>query len=216
MRIRPALKGRNKILDHKPVLPLQGVTILNTGPNSQGGALGWHVTAPSGRDSKSATSKKMIDADQSRGLHLRKIPRTIGDVPDGPTVHSQDNHDGQSIRGGTIVDPMCRRTPDCASDQAGRVRRACDDAPLSFPVRLCYLLWPRPSVAPIGARNGAAQGSLGDILGLTPPGSSLIAASTPPTSPSAISPRATRAFAEAERACGHRPNADGSSANDRV
>ncbi len=57
MRIRPALKGRNTILDHKPVLPLQGVAILNTGPNSQGGALGWHVTAPSGRDSKSATSK---------------------------------------------------------------------------------------------------------------------------------------------------------------
>ena len=28
MRIRPALKGRNKILDHKPVLPLQGVAIL--------------------------------------------------------------------------------------------------------------------------------------------------------------------------------------------
>jgi hypothetical protein len=30
MRIRPALKGRNKILDHKPVLPFQGVAILNT------------------------------------------------------------------------------------------------------------------------------------------------------------------------------------------
>ncbi len=29
MKIRPALKGRNKILDHKPVLPLQGVAILN-------------------------------------------------------------------------------------------------------------------------------------------------------------------------------------------
>ncbi len=161
----------------------------------------------------------MIDSDQSHPLHLRKIPRTIEDVPDGPTVHSKDNHDGQPTCGGTIIDARRRRTPELASDQAGRVRRACDDAPLSFPVRLCdapYLLWPRPSVAPIGARNGEAQGSLGDILGLTPPGSSLIAASTPPTSPSAISPRATRAFAEAERACGHRPNADGTSANDRV
>ena len=39
MRIRSALKGRNKILDHKPVLPLQGVAILNTRSNSQGGAL---------------------------------------------------------------------------------------------------------------------------------------------------------------------------------
>ena len=29
-------------------------------------------------------------------------------------------------------------------------------------------------------------------------------------------PPATRAFAEAERACGHRPGIDGSSANDRV
>src|SRR5208337_2285242 len=57
MTIRPALKGRNKILDHKPVLPLQGVAILNTRSNSQGGALGWHVAAPSGRDSRSATSK---------------------------------------------------------------------------------------------------------------------------------------------------------------
>src|SRR5271157_3644200 len=57
MRIRPALKGRNKILDHKPVLPLQGVAILNTRSNSQGGALGWHVAAPSGRNSRSATSK---------------------------------------------------------------------------------------------------------------------------------------------------------------
>jgi hypothetical protein len=28
---------------------------------------------------------KMIDADHSRRLHLRKIPRTIGDVPDGST-----------------------------------------------------------------------------------------------------------------------------------
>ena len=35
MRIRSALKGRNKILDHKPVLPLQGVAILNTRSNSQ-------------------------------------------------------------------------------------------------------------------------------------------------------------------------------------
>src|SRR5271157_4514801 len=52
MRIHPALKGRNKILDHKPVLPLQGVAILNTRSNSQDGALGWHVTAPSGRDSR--------------------------------------------------------------------------------------------------------------------------------------------------------------------
>ncbi|MGO9810761.1 MAG: hypothetical protein ACLP53_08225, partial [Isosphaeraceae bacterium] len=41
----------------KPVLPLQGVAILNTRSNSQGGALGWHVAAPSGRDSRSATSK---------------------------------------------------------------------------------------------------------------------------------------------------------------
>jgi hypothetical protein len=41
MKIRPALKGRNKILDHKPVLPLQGVAILNTRSDSQGGALGW-------------------------------------------------------------------------------------------------------------------------------------------------------------------------------
>src|SRR5271157_4142093 len=57
MRIRPALKGRNKILDHKPVLPLQGVAILNTRSSPQGGALGWHVVAPSGRDSRSATSK---------------------------------------------------------------------------------------------------------------------------------------------------------------
>src|SRR5208282_993092 len=31
------------ILDRKPVLPLQGVAILNTRSNSQGGALGWHV-----------------------------------------------------------------------------------------------------------------------------------------------------------------------------
>jgi hypothetical protein len=46
MKIRPALKGRNKILDHKPVLPLQGVAILNTRSDSQGGALGWHVAAP--------------------------------------------------------------------------------------------------------------------------------------------------------------------------
>jgi hypothetical protein len=38
----------------------------------------------------------------------------------------------------------------------------------------------------------------------------------PPTSPSAISPRAARAFAGAERACGHRPDTDGSSAKDRV
>src|SRR5271157_734620 len=30
--------------------------------------------------------------------------------------------------------------------------------------------WPSPPVAPIRARNGEAQGSLGDILGLTPPG----------------------------------------------
>ena len=57
MRIRPALKGRNKILDHKPVLPLQGVAILNTRSNSQGGALGCNVAAPTGRDSRSATSK---------------------------------------------------------------------------------------------------------------------------------------------------------------
>src|SRR5271157_264228 len=57
MRIRPALKGRNKILDHKPVLPLQGVAILNTRSNSQGDALGWRVAAPSGRDSRNATSK---------------------------------------------------------------------------------------------------------------------------------------------------------------
>jgi hypothetical protein len=57
MKIRPALKGRNKILDHKPVLPLQGVAVLNTRSDSQGGALGWHVAAPSGRDSRSATSK---------------------------------------------------------------------------------------------------------------------------------------------------------------
>jgi hypothetical protein len=57
MKIRPALKGRNKILDHKPVLPLQGVAILNTRSDSQGGALGWHVAAPTGRDSRSATSK---------------------------------------------------------------------------------------------------------------------------------------------------------------
>ena len=57
MKIPPALKGRNKILDHKPVLPLQGVVILNTRSDSQGGALGWHVAAPSGRDSRSATSK---------------------------------------------------------------------------------------------------------------------------------------------------------------
>jgi hypothetical protein len=40
MKIPPALKGRNKILDHKPVLPLQGVVILNTRSDSQGGALG--------------------------------------------------------------------------------------------------------------------------------------------------------------------------------
>src|SRR5208283_583768 len=39
-------------------LPLQGVVILNTRSDSQGGALGWHVAAPSGRDSRSATSKK--------------------------------------------------------------------------------------------------------------------------------------------------------------
>ena len=58
MKIHPALKGRNKILDHKPVLPLQGVAILNTRSDSQGGALGWHVAAPSGRDSRSATSKE--------------------------------------------------------------------------------------------------------------------------------------------------------------
>ncbi len=57
MRIRPALKGRNKILDHKPVLPLQGVASLNTRSNSQGDALGWHVAAPTGRNSGSATSK---------------------------------------------------------------------------------------------------------------------------------------------------------------
>ena|SRR5271165_2461526 len=38
MRIRPALKGRNKILDHNSI--------------SQGGTLGWHVTAPSGRESR--------------------------------------------------------------------------------------------------------------------------------------------------------------------
>ncbi len=62
MRIRAALKGRNKILDHKPVLPLQGVAILNTRSNSQGGALGWHVAAPSGRDSRNATSKCAIRA----------------------------------------------------------------------------------------------------------------------------------------------------------
>ena len=48
MKIPPALNGRNKILDHKPVLPLQGVVILNTRSDSQGGALGWHVAAPSG------------------------------------------------------------------------------------------------------------------------------------------------------------------------
>ena len=30
--------------------------------------------------------------------------------------------------------------------------------------------WPSAAVAPIGARNGEEQGSLGDILGLTPPG----------------------------------------------
>jgi len=57
MRIRPALKGRNKILDHKPVLPLQGVATFNTRPNYQGDALGWHVAAPLGRNSGSATSK---------------------------------------------------------------------------------------------------------------------------------------------------------------
>jgi hypothetical protein len=62
MKIHPALKGRNKILDYKPVLPLQGVAILNTGSNSQGNALGWHVAAPSGRDSKSATSKHFTTA----------------------------------------------------------------------------------------------------------------------------------------------------------
>ena len=60
MKIRPALKGRNKILDHKPVLPLQGVAILNTRSDSQGGALGWHVAAPSGRDSRSTTSKQIM------------------------------------------------------------------------------------------------------------------------------------------------------------
>ena len=30
--------------------------------------------------------------------------------------------------------------------------------------------WPSPPVAPIGAWNGEGQESLGDILGLTPPG----------------------------------------------
>ena len=59
MKIRPALKGRNKILDHKPVLPLQGVAILNTRSDSQGGALGWHVAAPSGRDSRSKNFKNI-------------------------------------------------------------------------------------------------------------------------------------------------------------
>src|SRR5208337_4570356 len=45
------------ILDRKPVLPLQGVAILNTRSNSQGGALGWNVAAPTGRNSRSATSE---------------------------------------------------------------------------------------------------------------------------------------------------------------
>jgi hypothetical protein len=57
MRIRPALKGRNKILGHTPVVPLQGVAILNTQSSSQGVALGWHCSAPSGRVSRSATPK---------------------------------------------------------------------------------------------------------------------------------------------------------------
>src|SRR5208283_2340634 len=62
----------------------------------------------------------MKDADQSRRLHLRKIPRTIGDIPDGPSVHFKDNHDGQPTCGGTIIDARCKRTPELASDQAGR------------------------------------------------------------------------------------------------
>ncbi len=70
MKIRLALKGRNKILDHKPVLPLQGVAILNTRSDSQGGALGWHVAAPSGRDSRSATSKHRRGA-----ITLRRNPQ---------------------------------------------------------------------------------------------------------------------------------------------
>ncbi len=58
MKIRPALKGRNKILVHTLVVPLQGVAILITQSSPQGVALGWHVAAPSGRIPRSATPKK--------------------------------------------------------------------------------------------------------------------------------------------------------------
>ncbi len=57
MRIHPALKGRNKILVHTLVVPLQGVAILITQSRPQGVALGWHVAAPSGRNPRSATPK---------------------------------------------------------------------------------------------------------------------------------------------------------------
>jgi hypothetical protein len=65
MRIHPALKGRNMILVHLLVVPLQGVAILITRSNSQGGALGWNVAAPTGRNSRIATSKEISGAWQA-------------------------------------------------------------------------------------------------------------------------------------------------------
>jgi len=57
MRIRPALKGRNKTLVPTLVVPFQGVAFFITRSRPQGDALGWNVAAPSGRNAVSATSR---------------------------------------------------------------------------------------------------------------------------------------------------------------
>jgi hypothetical protein len=108
MKIHPALKGRNKILDHKPVLPLQGIAILNTGSNSQGRPrkrgsprLGWHVAAPSGRDSKSATSKNQrqaaqlsVSGEDTKPEHVAGRTRhVLKDLPRGALFDRGETHD---------------------------------------------------------------------------------------------------------------------------
>jgi hypothetical protein len=61
MSIHPALKGRNKTLVNTLVVPFQGVAFHHP-IQFPGDALGWNVTAPSGRDAINATPKLALQA----------------------------------------------------------------------------------------------------------------------------------------------------------
>jgi hypothetical protein len=86
-----ALKGQNRFVVKNLVSPFQGWADSHNGSDPQGDALGFPVSAPSGRQ-KSATPRVLTDVDRLVVQHTRPASaRVQADIP--PVFHIEESHD---------------------------------------------------------------------------------------------------------------------------